>query len=259
MRRIVIAVAFAWVLALPVSAQQDDLETLAENLVELRGEVDQLQSDLDILREEHKSRMAYLSAQASELGANRDREQRRIKQLESELQDLRERQEKAGAAGETLVPVVMAQIDAIEAHVSSGFPFKRQARIGELGEIESRLNSGAITPQRAVNQLWAFVEDEVRIAEENAIYSQTINLDGADVLVDVAKLGSVMLFFRTRDERYGRAVAGANGWRWQVLEGGDQRKRIEALFDSLRKQIRQGEFELPNPIPYRLQNSVEES
>jgi len=126
-----------------------------------------------------------------------------------------------------------------------------------MREIESRLNSGAITPQRAVNQLWAFVEDEVRIAKENAIYSQTINLDGADVLVDVAKLGSVMLFFRTREERYGRAVAGADGWRWEVLEGSDQRQQIKQLFDSLRKQIRQGEFELPNPIPYRVKHNVE--
>ena len=54
---------------------QDALENLADRLVRMHGQVDELQNELNIKREEHKNRMAYLTAQLSELEATRDREE----------------------------------------------------------------------------------------------------------------------------------------------------------------------------------------
>ena len=36
--------------------------------------------------------------------------------------------------------------------------------------------------------------------------------------------------------------------RFETVEGTDEAERIRILFDSLKKQIRQGYFELPNPL-----------
>jgi hypothetical protein len=234
---------------------QDSLETLADRLIQMRGQVDELQSELNIEREEHKNRMACLTAQYAELEANRDREELRIRQLEQDLEEMRIAVSEAGATSEALTPLVLGHVARMRQQVETGFPFKIAERLAELDEIETQLNSGVVTAQRAANRLWAFTEDELRITRENAIYSQAIKLQGENMLVDIAKLGNAMMYFRTRDLQYGRAVSTSDGWRFELLESAADQERVARLFDSLRKQIRQGYFELPPALPGGLEGS----
>jgi len=155
----------------------------------------------------------------------------------------------AGATSDVLAPVVLNYLSELRSQVRTGFPFKVGERLAELDEIESQLDSGVITAHRAFNRLWAFVEDELRITRENAIYTQSINLQGENVLVDVAKLGNAMMYFRTRNLQYGRAVETPQGWRFELLDSSVDQELVARLFDSLRKQIRQGYFQLPNALP----------
>ena len=238
----------AVMLPLPATGQEAT-ESLANRLVQMRGQVDELQTELALSRDEHKNRMAFLTAQLTELEAGRDREALRLQQLETELEKMRVDVAAAGDSSTTLEPVLMDQLSRLREEVSRGFPFKRGERLAELEEIETQLSGGVMTAQRAFNRLWAFVEDELRISRENAIYSQSIALDGENVLVDIAKLGNAMMYFRTRDLRYGRAVESADGWRFELLTDPADQEKTARLFDSLRKQIRQGYFELPNALP----------
>lgn len=233
----------------PMATGQEASESLANRLVQMRGQVDELQTELALSRDEHKNRMAFLTAQLTELEASRDREALRLQQLETELEKMRVDVAAAGDSSTVLEPVLMDQLSRLREEVSRGFPFKRGERLAELEEIETQLSGGVMTAQRAFNRLWAFVEDEIRISRENAIYSQSIALDGENVLVDIAKLGNAMMYFRTRDLKYGRAVESADGWRFELLTDPADQERTARLFDSLRKQIRQGYFELPNALP----------
>lgn len=226
-----------------------ELDALAQRLIQARAQVEELQSELDIEREEHKGRMAYMSAQITELEANQEREELRIRQLEQDLDKLRTDAEAAGADADSLQPIVLEVAANLREVVEQSIPFKRQDRLSELDEVVTQMEAGVNSPQRAINRLWAFIEDELRISRENAIYSQTIELSGQPVLADVAKLGSVALYFRTRDDRYGLARPSGDNWSWQIVEDANQQEQIAALFDALRKQIRQGYFELPNALP----------
>ncbi|MGD9264901.1 MAG: DUF3450 family protein [Lysobacterales bacterium] len=241
-------------LATGAYAQQSP-DPLAERLVTLRGQVDTLQSELDIRREEHKNRMVYLTAQLTELEASRDREALRVTKLRDDLAEMREEIERGGLDSNALQPFVLDQVDVLRDQISRGLPFKTGDRLAELDELATQLQNGVITAQRGINRLWAFVEDEIRISKENAIYSQSITIDGRNMLVDVAKLGSVMMFFRTRDLDYGRAVYGPQGWRFEMLESNADKEKVAVLFDSLRKQIRQGYFELPAVLPARMEDA----
>ena len=69
------------------------------------------------------------------------------------------------------------------------------------------------------------------------------------MLVDIAKLGNAMMYIRTKDLQYGRAVPGPGGWRFERFSSNEDQERAARLFDSLRKQIRQGYFELPAALP----------
>lgn len=250
----ILGLALLCVMPAETRAQQGT-EALARQLVEIRGQVDELQTELNLKREEHKNRMAFLTAQQTELEASRNREVLRLHQLERELAAMREQVATAGDTSEALAPAVLRRLGELREQVRKGFPFKVHERVAELNDIESQLTGGVITAQRAFNRLWAFIEDELRISRENAIYTQAIQLAGDDVLVDMAKLGNAMLYFRTRSLRYGRAVDTGSGWRFELLESPAEQEMIAKLFDSLRKQIRQGYFELPNALPARLEVS----
>ncbi|AKS42233.1 DUF3450 family protein [Wenzhouxiangella marina] len=232
-------------LSLPISAQ-DSLDNLAAELVRMRGEVEQLNAELTSLSEQHRAEMNALAAQKGDLEATRRREDLRIRQLEQDLADNRERAAQAGLAGEALVPIAEDIISSLQAAIEQGLPFKTDDRLNALAEIQAQLESGAQAPPRIINRLWSFYEDELRLTRENGLYSQVIPLGGERVLADVAKLGTVAMYFQTRDGRMGQVARAGEGWTFVELESGEDRNQIETLFDSLKKQIRSGYFTLPN-------------
>lgn len=232
----------------PTAGQSDQqaLNNLAQELVVLRSEIESLNSELTDLTEQHRATMNSLAAQKGELEASKRREDLRVQELEEDLANNRARAEEAGVATEALIPVAQDAIATIKNHIQTGFPFKRGERMAAIENIEDQLNTEALSPARVVNRLWSFYEDELRLARENGLYSQTIELDGESVLADVAKLGVVAMYFTTRDGRMGYATHGDQGWRFVEAQGGGERQQIRALFDALGKQIRVGLFELPN-------------
>jgi hypothetical protein len=242
-----IGLAAAVALFVPcVHAQQDDLDALAEELVELRGEVESLSEELADRREQHRTEMQSLSAQKGDLEATLRQEELRIRQLEQDLEENRERAREAGIAGEELAPVARLAINDLEQHIRAGIPFKINDRVEALGDIRTSLDSGSQPASRVINRLWSFYQDELRLTSENGLYSQTIPLGGDELLADTAKLGTVALYFTTQQGRVGQAVEDNGEWSFVELENGADIDRVQNLFDSLQKQIRTGFFTLPN-------------
>ena len=106
-----------------------------------------------------------------------------------------------------------------------------------------------MSPQKASSRLWAFVEDELRLTRENGLYRQTITLASDELLVDVARVGMVAMYFKTDDGRYGRTVNNGGAWSYELVQDKESQKQIEGLFDAFKKNIRVGFFELPNALP----------
>lgn len=230
----------------PVKAQ-DNIEALVEELVQLRGQVEELNSNINRLQENHSSQMRSLAAQQGDLEATERRERLRVERLEKDLADLRTETADVGLAAEALSPVTESVMAELNRQIEQGIAFKKGERLAALSDIRDGLEAGSLSAPRAINRLWRFVEDEMRLTRENGLYSQIIQLDGEDVLADVAKIGTVALYFTTKDGRVGMASESAPGqWQFEVLDERNARAQIETLFDSLRKQIRSGFFELPN-------------
>lgn len=230
--------------AVPVWAQTD-VDELAQGLIRLRGEVEQLNGELELVREEQRSTLASLNAQKAELSAAAERQQLAAREAREKLQRQEAERADSGAGAARLAPILLAAAEALEAQVRAGLPFKTEERLGEIASFRTQLANGTLSPPRAVNRLWAFYEDEFRLTRENGLHTQTIALDEERVLAEVAKLGSMALYFRTPDGRLGQARRAGAGWNFVAFEDEQQRRQVAALFDSLRKQIRQGYFELP--------------
>jgi len=226
----------------------DSIDALSQRLIVLRGEVEDLSAELTLQREEAKQRIGALLSQRSEVQARAGRETHSQNKLKKMLENNRELARQAGADAGALKPVLLQAITNIEQSIRTGLPFQVLERLAALKSMRDQMNSGVLSEPRAANRLWAFSEDELHLTKENGIYRQAVEIEGKSVLVDVAKLGMVMMYFRAPDKRYGIARRTNDRWQFELTTDEENSKRIAALFESLHKQIRTGVFELPAAI-----------
>ena len=225
---------------------ENSVDAMAEELVKLRSQVEELNSELENKKNSYKSRMLMLANQRAELEASLKRENLAIKQQQQSINKNKKLIQEMGSDSHILKPVIMQSIENTKAYVNTSLPFKRNERIAELEKIEEQLSVDVIDAEKAVNRLWAFVEDEVRLTKENGIYNQTIIVGDREVLAEVAKLGMVLMYFKMSNEEYGYVKHEQDSYSYLLIHDTDQKKQVAFLFDSLKKQIRQGFFELPN-------------
>lgn len=232
----------------PVAAA-NSLDNLAQALAKMRGEVEEMQTQLDAEKEKHGSQITSLSSQLADLSVEERRQKTSIERLEHSIEKMTADSKQAEQSGENLKPVLYEILADFKRQILTGFPFKVEDRVKAIEDLENKIKNQLVDPNKAVNQTWALIEDEIRLSKENGIYQQTIVLDGEKVLVDIAKLGSVFLFFQTRDNRAGMArKSDGDGWRFETANTTSDIAQIASLFEALKKQIRQGYFELPNPL-----------
>lgn len=240
----------ALVIGAPVAstAAEEDLTTLADRLIKLRGEVETLHDDIESKQQQHRNRMASLSQRRAELEAQIQRQQLSLKKLQRSVGELRDQAKSIDDESAALRPVVKEVSSLLENHVDSALPFTIDERKAELRQVRSKLEKGELSTPRAINQLWTFVEDELRLCRENGLFRQTIKVDGEDQLADVIRLGMAMLFYRTGDGEVGRAAKTNDAWSFQALDG-EPAAKADDLFDEFERQVRTGFFQIPNALP----------
>lgn len=238
----------------PSLCAADSVETLTKELIELRDQVETLHGQLQAQKDEHKSRMKSYAMQKAELEANLQRETLKIKQIRQSIGKVQEQTKKKSVSSDELVPAVQSSIQKMREYVETSIPFKKKERLAGLDEIEQLLLSKTLPAEKAANRLWAFAEDELRMTRENGIFRQTVEIDGEMRLTDVARLGTIMMFYKTGDNKVGMVQKGENGWSYVALVDPQATEQVVALFDGLQKQIRTGYYELPGAAMPGLEN-----
>jgi len=227
-------------------AEEGGFSKLAEKLADLRSEVDELTTEVETKKDRIQSRLRSVQRQKADIERKIEKQKMRVERLRKTLEERREEIEERRESAKDLEPAVRESIEALRSSVREGPPFKRSKRLEQLDDLESQMQEGMRTPQKTVSRLWQFVEDELRLGRENGVYSQVIELEGEEVLAEVARLGMVALYFKTDEGRVGLAERTEEGWKWRALERDKSREQIEKLFDSFQKNIRVGYFEIPN-------------
>lgn len=244
------AIIVALVLAAAAAMASDgDISALAEELAGLRSQVEGLSADVEAKKDDIDARLRSTRAQKSDLELHIQKETTRLKQLRGRVSEHRDKIAEQTDSRQQLEPAVKAAIERIRANVEQSLPFKRAERLAELDKLTEQLDQGLLTPHKATSRLWQFVEDELRLARENGLYRQVIEVDDEEMLAQVARLGMVAVYFRTDDGRLGRAERVDGAWRWTTLRQKQDRERVDHLFESFRKNIRVGYFEIPNALP----------
>lgn len=223
-----------------------DSSQMVKDIVNLRAEIDQLNSQIDDLRNRIKMENRNFQTRKAELMASLDRENLRLRELQQEIEKKKQQLAQKGSKNTEITPAVIDGIDLLSAYVENSLPFKKQDRLNQLSTLKKNLQEGSILPDKAANQLWAMYEDEIRLARENGIHKDTVMINGKPYIVDVAKVGMMGMFFKTGDGRYGVVKKSGQGYTVTMLERSEDKENIDKLFDSFKKQIRTGYFILPS-------------
>jgi hypothetical protein len=235
-------------LLLALSARAaDPSDTRAAELASLRREVETLSSDLVLEKEDLRNRLKAIEAQKLEVEVQIRREELRLAQLQGEATARRTELEAHATGGSTLGPALLSAIAEIRASVEQGLPYHRPERLSELDTLRDQLEGGLVTPESGVARLWAFTEDELRLARENGLDRQIVPLAEGEVLADVARIGMVGLYFRTDGGLVGGAVRDDRGWSWVVYQDRDTQLAVLELLEKMQHGVRNGAFTLPNP------------
>lgn len=229
------------------SAVADDFDTLAQNLVKIRAQVEELQNQIDMDKQDHKNELSSLSLQITDLEVEKRRKSLVVEQLSQKAEALQENSSEAIHGSDVIKPLLLDTLKKLKQHVVNGLPFKTGERLTTFDELEKQLNLGVTDNRKVAIKIWALIEDEVRLAKENGLYQQTIVLESENRLADVAKIGMVYLYFKTRDDQVGMASQQPGQWQFKTINDPIEQQQVNHLFDALKKQVRQGFFELPNP------------
>ena len=216
--------------------------------MKLRADVEQLDASINDEKDTYKAGMKSLLRQKNDLESVVAREDLKIKQIERELDKVRKEITEAGKNTEGLKPLLLDALTLMETNIKGSIPFKTPERLADIAKIKSQLEEGLVTPQKALALTWNAYGDAIRMSKENGIFKQTVNIDGQDRLAEVARIGTVGMFFKLPDNTVGYASKDVTGWYFKESVSKTEQDNILALFDSFKKQIRSGYFTLPNAI-----------
>lgn len=222
---------------------------MAVELARLRSEVEALSARLEEKKEIFRAKMRSLAMQRSSLELSLQREKQRLAQLQKKQNKRQEQTEDIVKQTRQLTPVLLGTIGRLRWRVQTGLPFQTSERLRLLDDIAKKVKAHGLDPREGIQRVWSFLEDEFRLNRENGLYKQVITLQGKQMLVEVVRIGMMMLFFCTKDGRCGRAVREKNDWSFVPFLAKEEHLQIQALFDGFRKKIRVGFWLLPNALP----------
>jgi hypothetical protein len=231
------------------NSEIQSLENISQELVEIRHQIAGLHDEINFKKERFRDQIRSYSNQKSDLEVKISRADLNIKDIKRELDKLKESNQQAHKGYDGISPVVKEAISNLRQSVKDSLPFKLEQRLQALDDIEYRLDANIISPNKAANQLWAFVEDELVLGRSNGIYNETVNIDGQKQLVKVLRLGKVAMFFKTSDKDYGLLRRDQGSWVQESVTSSEHVRQLDNLFDSFNKNIRNGLFSVPNILP----------
>ncbi len=225
-----------------------DTQALSKKVIELRKEVELLNDEYKTEREKVLSELKALSIQKAELASNIRNEEIRKKQLDDKVQKLKKELGESSIESEALEPVLISTLSEMKKWVEISLPFKQKERLDSLEQLSQRIEKKEVSTIKAANELWALIEDEKRLARETSLHRQSLPINGQLHLAEVVKVGMMFLYFKTENGDVGMAVFENGTWNYKAFKNKTKQSQTLAFFQSLKKQIRQGFFEIPTKI-----------
>ncbi len=234
----------------PQAATANEDKALIKSIMKLRSDVETLYNKIDENKDNYKAQMKSYAMQIADNEAQINRAQTSLKLTEQELEKTRIKIASISNKKDYR-PLINKAILSLKDEIKKGIPFKVEERLASVTKIEKDLQNNSITQEKALSLLWSSYDDVIRLSKEIGEFTQEITVDGKVKKAKIAKIGTVMMYFATPDEKVGYVTKVMGKYKYKVATEKKEKQEIVTLFDALKKQIRTGYFNLPNALVLR--------
>jgi predicted RNase H-like nuclease (RuvC/YqgF family) len=171
-----------------------------------------------------------------------------ISDQRQQLTDLAQSIDEATSMEVNLVPLQLQMVDALSQFVEMDLPFSLEERRTRVDRLSSNMERSDLTTAEKFRQILEAYRIETDYGRNIENYSDTIDVNGVDLEVDVLRVGRIALMYQTKDQ----AITGA--WnsttqQWEELPAGQYRSAVAAGLRIARQQAAIDIMTLPITAP----------
>ena len=225
----------------------NDLFTVAERI---NAQAQESQAKIDALTEETRELYSDYKVVLKEIEGLRvynDQLRKQIRNQEEEMAQISKSIDEVTVIERQITPLMIRMIDGLEQFVALDMPFflqERQDRVERLREIMDRAD---VAVSEKFSQVLRAYQTENDFGRTVNAYTDTIEVNGTNLIVDVLQVGRVALLYQSSEgEQTGRYNAQTS--RWEELDDsyiGSVRNGLKMA----RKQLTSGLFGVPVVAP----------
>jgi len=195
------------------AATLSDIYAVAEQLNE---QARRSQAKIDALTEETRQLLAEYKTVLKEIQGlkvyNRQLE-KQIANQEAEMAQLSKSIDEVTVIERQVTPLMMRMIDGLEQFVELDLPFLTDERQERLERLRDMMDQANVAVSEKLSQILRAYQIENDYGRTISAYEDTIDVGGAERLVDVLQVGRVALMYQTPDgEETGRYNPDTRAW-----------------------------------------------
>ena len=174
--------------------------------------------------------------------------QLQIDDQEAQLANLDRSIDEASIMEAQIAPVMVEMIESLRQFIELDLPFHLEARRDSVARLEANLGRADITSAEKFRQILETFKIEADYGLNLETYTDTIMLNGAELDVNILRMGRIALMYQTLDE----AVTGA--WNqstgaWETIDSGQYKNAVAQGLRIAKKQAAIDILSLPIAAP----------
>ena len=248
-------VAFSLALGLVAHVTADQLDQIHSVNKKRTSAGQSSQARIDKLSDERLSLLDQYKAVNKEIDGLRIYNKQKTKEIANQKKRMAELDQAILQAAETkrqITPLIEAMVNSLEQYIELDLPFQLKERRDRIQYIREQMENSNVSDAEKFRLILEAYQIEINdYGRKITTDTGTIEIDGAEVGVNILQIGRIALVAQTKDERTTLASkwdANEKAWTWEKLSN-DYRNPIRKAIRIARKQATTDILMLPIAAP----------
>lgn len=234
-------------------SKSSETSGLSQKIIQLRNEVSELSNDFKTEKELIKSKIQTYALEKLDLESQIRRKKIQLKTIDEKIKTAKSIENIENA---DLTQLIAHFFEFESSRLLQSLPYKIQERTDYIQQLKEKFLDQKNSDEKTLQLLWTHIEDEIQLSKDVSLDKDILKINGKSTIVEIAKVGMLMMFFKTSEGKTGFLNFSNNQWSPRFFEIKSNTQLVQLFFENLKKQIRTGYFEFPQ-IPLKTQYNID--